>query len=124
MTTKLYLNNLLFTKRDNLTHLGLPIGSSKFIKEYWQLKMKSTINSFYSLNGIGLRQFAMSIAKIYRIYCPQKSLYGLEMIYISQNTLQELNSMQASLVKMNLGLSKFWPLLDNLRIESVKHRYR
>ena len=129
MTTKLYLNNLLFTKRDNLTHLGLPIGSTKFIKEYWQLKMKSTINSFYSLNGIGLRQFAMSplsIAKIYRIYCQPKFLYGLEMIYISQNTLRELNSMQASLVKMNLGLSKFAkssPLLDALRIESVKHLY-
>ena len=91
--------------------------------------MKSTINSFYSLNGIGLRQFAMSplsIAKIYRIYCQPKFLYGLEMIYISQNTLRELNSMQASLVKMNLGLSKFAkssPLLDALRIESVKQLY-
>ena len=62
----------------------------------------------------------LSIAKIYRIYCQPKFLYGLEMI------LRELNSMQASLVKMNLGLSKFAkssPLLDALRIESVKHLY-
>ena len=62
----------------------------------------------------------LSIAKIYRIYCQPKFLYGLEMI------LRELNSMQASLVKMNLGLSKFAkssPLLDTLRIESVKHLY-
>ena len=99
------------------------------LKEHWRLKMKSTINSFYSLNGIGLRRYALSplsLAKIYRIYCQPKFLYGLEMIYISQNTLRELNSTQAALIKMNLGLSKYArssPLLDALRIESVKHLY-
>ena len=91
--------------------------------------MKYTINSFYSLNVIGLRQFAMSplsIAKIYRIYSQPKFLYGEEMMYIGQSTLRELNSTQAALVKMNLGLSKFLkssPLLDALRIKSVKHLY-
>ncbi len=70
--------------------------------------MKSTVRAFYSLNGIGLRPFAMNpltMAKIYRIYCQPKFLYGLEMVHINKTTLNELNSSQASL-KMNLTLSK------------------
>ena len=84
--TKLYLDNVQLTQSKNLIHLGLPIGPPSFIKEYWQNKMKSTISSFYTLNGIGMRPCAMSpltLAKIFTIYCQPKFLYGLEMIYIS-----------------------------------------
>ena len=100
-----------------------------FIKKYWTEKMRSTVQSFYSLNGIGVRPLAMhplSIAKIYRIYCQPKFLYGLEMVHINKATLNELNRTQATLIKMNLTLSKYalsTPLLNALRIESVKHLY-
>ena len=91
--------------------------------------MKSTVKSFYSPHGVDLGLFEMTIltmAKIYRIYCLQKCLYGLEMLYISKTTLRELNTTQASLNKMNLKVSKYTkssPLLDTLRIESIKNLY-
>ena len=127
--TKLYLNGAQLTQKTDIIHLGLPIGSNKFIKNYWTEKMKSTVKSFYSLYGIGIRPFAMhplSIAKIYRIYCQPKFLYGLEMVHINKATLEELNSTQSALIKMNLTLSKYaksTPLLNALRIESIKHLY-
>ena len=128
-TAKLHLNGIQLTQKQNIIHLGLPIGTNLFIKKYWTEKMKSTVQSFYSLNGIGVRPFAMhplSIAKIYRIYCQPKFLYGLEMVYINKATLSELNTTQATLIKTNLSLSKYalsTPLLNALRIESVKHLY-
>ena len=127
--TKLHLNGTLLTQKQDIIHLGLPIGSNLFIKKYWTEKMRSTVQSFYSLNGIGVRPLAMhplSIAKIYRIYCQPKFLYGLEMVHINKATLNELNTTQATLIKMNLTLSKYalsTPLLNALRIESVKHLY-
>ena len=126
---KLYLNGAQLTQKYDIIHLGLPIGSNLFIKNYWTEKMRSTVKSFYSLNGIGIRPFAMhplSIAKIYRIYCQPKFLYGLEMVHINKATIEELNSTQATLIKMNLTLSKYaksTPLLNALRIESIKHLY-
>ena len=126
---KLYLNNCPLVQRSSIIHLGLPIGSANFIKDYWIEQLKSTVRSFYALNGIGLRPFEMTpltMAKIYRIYCQPKFLYGLEMIYISKGTLKKLNTTQSTLIKMNLGLSKYArssALLDALRIESVKHLY-
>ena len=76
-----------------------------------------------------MRAFEMSpltMSKIYLIYCQPKCLYGLEMLYISNNTLRELNTTQSSLNKMNLRVSKYdksSPLLDALRIESIEHLY-
>ena len=127
--SKFYLKNKKLTQIKNTIHLGLPIGTPLFIKSYWKEKLKSTVQSFYSLHGVGLRPFGMSpltMAKIYRIYCQPKCLYGLEMLYISQTTLRELNTTQASLIKMNLKVSKYAkssPILDALRIESIKHLY-
>ena len=117
------------TQKISTIHLGLPIGPSNFIKSYWKEKVKSTVQSFYSLSGIGMRTFEMSpltMSKIYRIYCQPECLYGLEMLYISNNTLRELNTTQSSLNKMNLRVSKYdksSPLLDALRIESIEHLY-
>ena len=48
------------------------------------------------------------------------------MVYINKATLSELNTTQATLIKTNLSLSKYalsTPLLNALRIESVKHLY-
>ena len=48
------------------------------------------------------------------------------MICISKSTLKELNTTQSTLIKMNLGLSKYArssALLDTVRIESVKQLY-
>ena len=48
------------------------------------------------------------------------------MLYISKTTLRELNTTQASLIKMNLKVSKYAkssPLLDALRVESIKNLY-
>jgi hypothetical protein len=125
----LYLNNCPLTQTSSIIHLGLPFGPARLIKDFWQEKLKSTVRSFYSLNGIGLQPFEMTpltIAKIYRIYCQPKFLYGLEMIYISKGTLKKLNTTQSTLIKMNLGLSKYArssALLDALRTESVKELY-
>ena len=91
---KLYLNNFPLSQKSSIIHLGWPIGSAHFIKDYWIEKLKSNVRSFYALNGIGLRPFEMTpltMAKIYRIYCQPKFLYGLEMIYISKGTLKKLN---------------------------------
>ena len=127
--SKLFLNGKQLTQSRSIIHLGLPIGPNFFIKNYWKEKMKSTVRAFYSLNGIGLRPFAMNpltMAKIYRIYCQPKFLYGLEMVHINKTTLNELNSSQATLIKMNLTLSKYalsTPLMNALRIETIKHLY-
>ena len=48
------------------------------------------------------------------------------MVHINRSTLNELNSTQATLIKMNLTLSKYalsTPILNALRIESIKHLY-
>ena len=48
------------------------------------------------------------------------------MVHINKKTLNELNSSQATLIKMNLALSKYelsTQLLNALRIESIKHLY-
>ena len=93
--SKLYLDAIQLTQSRSIIHLGLPIGPNLFIKNYWKDKMKSTIRAFYSLNAIGMRPFAMNpltMAKIYRIYCQPKFLYGLAMVHINKATLNELNS--------------------------------
>ena len=58
--------------------------------------MKSTVRAFYSLNGIGMRPFAMNpltMAKIYRIYSKSKRkvvialcfLYASIMLFVCEH---------------------------------------
>ena len=66
-----------------MSHLGLPLGNKKYIKNFWNNKMKATTNSLYSLNDIGYRPYEMdpfNITRIYKIFCQPKIMYGLEMV--------------------------------------------
>jgi hypothetical protein len=78
---------------------------------------------------MGMRPFGMkpqTIASIYKIHCQPKLMYDFEMININDSTLNELNSTQASLIKMNMSLSKFTkstPLLNALKVESIMQIY-
>ena len=83
-----------------IIHLGLPVGPNLFIKNYLQDKLKSTVRAFYSLNGIGPYKT-----------CPRSYMVSLT---------------QATLIKMNLTLSKYallTPLMNALRIETIKLLY-
>lgn len=114
---------------DNFIYLGFPIGDFKFIENYWVDKMRKTQKAFYSLNGLGCRKDGISpitMAKIYKIYCQPIINYGLEMLYIRKGKLKEFNSLQSSLIKMNIGLSKkakSTELLQALNIESISDLY-
>ena len=128
-TSNFILNNSTLEKVTKLIYLGLPVGNTAYLKEYWDQKINKTIKSFYGLNNIGCKSKTMSpriMAQIYRIYCQPIMCYGLEILHINKTKVEELDSMQAQLIKNNIGLSKFartTPLLNALCIESISQLY-
>ena len=54
-------------------------------------------------------------------------MYGLEMIFINKTQLKQMDQMQNSLIKANIGLSKFArssTLMSALGIEKIPHLYQ
>ena len=102
------LNNYKLEKVKNLIHLGLPLGNAAYIKEYWVQKITKTIKS-YALKNIGCKRISMSpriMAQIYRIYCQPIMSYSLEILYINKTKIEELDKMQALMIK-NKILQKY-----------------
>jgi hypothetical protein len=123
------LNQAPLTKVDSIIHLGLPIGNKQFVENFWNEKSKKIGKSLYSLNGIGLRAYGMdplTLSKIYSIYCQPVFNYGLELLFISKSKLKQYDSAQATLIKNNIGLSKYHrstPLLAALNIDKISKLY-
>ncbi|CAF0738373.1 unnamed protein product [Brachionus calyciflorus] len=124
-----FFNESKISIADESIYLGLPIGSHKYLENYWNEKNKKVQKSLYSLNGIGCRAFGLepfTLAKIYGIYSQPIFNYGLELCHIKKSKLKEYDRLQACLFKRNIGLSKYarnTALLASFRINPISKLY-
>ena len=110
-------------------YLGLPIGDVGFVEQFFMEKMSRCERSLYSLRSIGCKTNALNpktIAFIYKQFCQSILEFGLENLYLSRQSLNQLNVRQNTLIKNIIGL-RFWTrtkaFLNELKIESIKQLY-
>ena len=126
---KIVLGNEIVPKSKCIDYLGLPLGNEVDRVEYLENKMKKVEKAFYSLYSFGCKPNALgpyTIAYIYKQYCQSIFKYGLELIEMSKNLLNEYNVRQNILIKRSIGLSKYVktkPLFNCLHIESIQQLY-
>ena len=63
---------------------------------------------------------------VYRVYCQSSLNYGMEVCFLNKKTLSHLDSCQSTLIKNNIGLSKYsrsGPLLDAIKIDKCSLVY-
>ena len=104
------LNGVFLDQKAEFVYLGLPVGSAKNVENFWIEKFKDVEKALYSLNCIGFFPHKMSakcLSFVYKTYCQSIFSYGLELCFISKKVLELLESRQSTLIKSNLGLSKF-----------------
>jgi hypothetical protein len=107
----------------------MPIGSQKYIDNFFNEKMSKVEKSLFSLYGLGCNKNGLKfeiIAQIYNKFCQSILYYGLEANHISKTMLNKINTRQNILIKTILGLSKYartMPLFTALKIKSILHLY-
>ena len=116
-------------KVENFDYLGLPIGSTEYTEKYYENKFRTVEKSFYSIRRIGIHKgfwFPKTLGFIYKQYCQSIFNYGLELVHINKRQLKKLESRQAALFKITLGLSKYCrnkPLLEALGVSTLEELY-
>lgn len=123
------LGSSTLQKVNSLIHLGMPVGSKKYVEEFFCQKFRKGECSLYSLYGFGCNDKGLAyniIGDIYKRFCQSTFYYGLETNYISEKILRYIDIRQNTLLKNTFSLSKYArskPLLSALRIKSIKHLY-
>ena len=123
------MNNSEIPKVDNIIYLGLPIGDDKFKEDFIKNNFKKCERAFYSLYGLGCKPYALNpkmIACLFKQFCQSIFKFGLENLFLSKQTLTNLNIRQNILIKRAIGISKYCktkPLFQCLRVESVFQIY-
>ena len=113
----------------NFDYLGLPIGTTEYTENYFETKFRTVEKSFYSIRRVGIHKgfwFPNTLGFIYKQYCQSIFNYGLELIHINKGQIKRLESRQASLFKVTLGISKYCrnkPLLEALRVSTLEELY-
>ncbi len=123
------LSGGLLRKVENFEYLGLPIGSRKYVDEFYDTKFRSVEKSFFSIRRIGLHKGFLDpgcLSFVYRQFCQSIFLYGLELVHLSKGLLRHLESRQSLILKMALGLSKFSrsrPLIEAMDVSPLLELY-
>ena len=86
----------------------------------------ATFNASHELATLGLDSNSMPVdlkLKLITIYCRPALLYGVADCKLSEQDVNELQSIEARILKKSLGLSKYCktqPLLDALKVRSIE----
>jgi hypothetical protein len=110
-------------------YLGLPIGNSKFVEDFFINKMRKVEKSMYSLRSLGCKSGTLhprAIAFIYKQYCQSIIKFGLENLHLDTSFLNLLNVRQNILIKNVLGInynSRSKVLMNELKIENLVQLY-
>lgn len=128
-TTDFSVGGGLIRKVEDFEYLGLPIGSRRYVDEFYEAKFRSVEKAFFSIRRIGLHKGLLDpgcLSFIYRQFCQSIFLYGLELVHLSKGLLRSLESRQSVILKMAMNLSKFSrsrPLLEAMGVSSVLELY-
>ena len=124
-----YIAGGLLRNVENFEYLGLPIGEPTYLEDFFEKKFRSVEKSFFSIRRIGLHSKLTDpecLSFFYKQFCQSIFLYGLELVHLSKSLIKQLQSRQALIIKMALGLSKYCrnsPLLEALNISSIIELY-
>jgi len=116
-------------KVENFEYLGLPIGSRRYVDEFFEAKFRSVEKAFFSIRRIGLHKGLLDpgcLSFIYRQFCQSIFLYGLELVHLSKGLLRQLEIRQGTILKMALNLTKYSrtrPLLEAMDVSPVLELY-
>ena len=121
---RIKMNNTEIPKTGNIIYLGLPIGDDNFKEDFIKKNFKKCERAFYSLYGLGCKSYALNprmIACLFKQFCQSIFKFGLENLYLSKQTLKNLNIRQNILT--NIQYCKTKPLFQCLKVESVFQIY-
>ena len=123
------LNNANIPNVQNVEYLGLPIGNSEFVAEFLEQKWKKVEKSFYSLYGLGCKSKMSSpevIGFLYKQFCQSTFRYYLDLLFIGEKKISEIDIRQNLLLKRAFGIKKFArfrALLEAVNIETIEQMY-
>ncbi|RNA02401.1 hypothetical protein BpHYR1_045385 [Brachionus plicatilis] len=123
------LNGYEIPQTENVEYLDLPIGNSEFVWNFVEEKWKKVEKSFYSLYGLGCKPKAAPpglVGFLYKQYCQSIFRYHLDLVFVGETKLGELDIRQNLLIKRMFDIKKyarFRPMLEALRLETVEQLY-
>ncbi|RNA15284.1 RNA-directed DNA polymerase from mobile element jockey-like [Brachionus plicatilis] len=122
------LNGFEIPQTKNVEYLGLPKGNSEFVLNFAEEKWKKVEKSFYSLYGLGCKPKAPPglVGFLYKQFCQSISRYHINLVFVGETKLGELDIRQNLLIKRIFDIKKyarFRPMLEALRLETVEQLY-
>ena len=84
----LTLDGGLIPRTDGFVYLGLPVGSTKFVEEFYSDRMTKCERALYSLKSICCsphKHHPYAIAFIYKQFCQSILKFGFEFVFLTKN---------------------------------------
>ncbi|RNA36685.1 hypothetical protein BpHYR1_040856 [Brachionus plicatilis] len=122
MMRNFILNGYEIPQSENVEYLGLPIGNSEFVWSFVEEKWKKVEKSF--LYGLGCKSKAAPpglVCFLYKQFCQSIFRYHLDLVFVGETKLGELDIRQYLLIKRMFDIKKyarFRPMLEALRLET------
>ena len=117
------LNGVKLKQDESVTYLGTRLSNQT--RDHIDSRITAARRAFYGLQGAGLcvrGANPLTIAHMYKTAIQPILTYGCSTIKLKPNDIDELEKVQASLIKAALGLSKYsrnTPILRALKIKKI-----
>ena len=121
---KWHINNVQLSIQNTVNYLGVTMGSNN-VNDHINARISSCRKSFYSMQNAGLCDKGLRIGTALNIFnstCRNALIYGCESVYLSKQNLNDINKLQAKLLKCMIGIGPSYRttvLLDALKTQKV-----